>query len=177
MLGGQVEWKRTEEGSRWGLGGEKTCHYHNPQWSTLPHPVFAFVICLGVSSKGTKNRISHCSKRLNSLRLGSREHNNFNEIKVSQGQYLFQLILTVTHCLPGQNPRALTHIQKIAEKKDGIVGRQLPNARGASHLPQQFGSHSLRLLPDPPVRGLSKPGGTQCLSHLTAGKLRPREEE
>ena len=139
--------------------------------------VFAFVICLGVSSKGTKNRISHCSKRLNSLRLGSREHNNFNEIKVSQGQYLFQLILTVTHCLPGQNPRALTHIQKIAEKKDGIVGRQLPNARGASHLPLQFGSHSLRLLPDPPVRGLSKRGGTQCLSHLTAGKLRPREEE
>lgn len=59
---------------------------HNPQWSTYSLTlVFAFVICLRVSLKGTKNRISHCSKRVNSFRLGSREHNNFNEIKVFPG--------------------------------------------------------------------------------------------
>lgn len=47
--------------------------------------VFAFVICLRVSLKGTKNRISHCSKWVNSFRLGSPEHDNFNEIKVFPG--------------------------------------------------------------------------------------------
>ena len=47
--------------------------------------VFAFVICLRVSLKGTKNRISHCSKRVNSFRLGSPQHDNFNEIKVFPG--------------------------------------------------------------------------------------------
>lgn len=86
MLGGGAEWKKREKGSRRGVGGEKTCYYHNPQWSTYSLTlVFAFVICLRVSLKGTKNRISHCSKRVNSFRLGSREHNNFNEIKVFPG--------------------------------------------------------------------------------------------
>lgn len=110
-------WKRRQEGLRW--GGEKICATTILRGLPSLTLVFASVICLRASLKGTKNRISHCSKWLNSLRLGrSSEPKNFNEIKVSQGQYLFQLILTVT-LFTRPDPRALTRTKKVAEKKDG----------------------------------------------------------
>lgn len=47
--------------------------------------VFAFVICLKASLTGQRTE-THCSKWRNSLRLGSPEQNNPNEIKVTHGQ-------------------------------------------------------------------------------------------
>lgn len=84
-------WGESARGER-GITGEREeiCHRHNPQWlPSLTLVSFAFVICLRVSLTGTNNRIAHCSRCLNSLGIGSPEQSNLNEIKVSQGQYLF----------------------------------------------------------------------------------------
>lgn len=59
----------------------------------------------------------------------------------------------------------------------GSGKRQLPDAQGGRQVPATAVWTPLRLLPDLPVLGPSKEGKSQRLSHLTAGKLRPRQEE